>query len=189
MRNARSALWVLVPLLAACSSEKSLQAACDRGDPGACDVLSARYAYGDGVPRDGRLATELAARAMELCSRSDAGASASCTRYPVHAVPLDMPKAATSGEVQVVMSIVLAADGGAAVDGKAVPSDDSVLPLAQDVHAKNPELRVVIKADARVPHGRVIHVLDLLKQAGVSKIAFGVQPTPPTPAPTPGLTP
>ena len=30
------------------------------------------------------------------------------------------------------------------------------------------------KADSAVPHGRVIHVLDLLKQASVSKIAFGV---------------
>jgi hypothetical protein len=32
-----------------------------------------------------------------------------------------------------------------------------------------------------VPHGRVIHVLDLLKQAArVNKIAFGVTPVSPT---------
>ena len=33
----------------------------------------------------------------------------------------------------------------------------------------HPDLRAVIKADAAVPHGRVIHVLDLLKQAHVEQ--------------------
>ena len=32
-------------------------------------------------------------------------------------------------------------------------------------------------ADRKVEHGRVIHVLDLLKRAGVAKIAFAVSPT------------
>ena len=41
----------------------------------------------------------------------------------------------------------------------------------------HPDLRAVIKADAAVTHGRVIHVLDLLKQAHVNKIAFGVTPS------------
>jgi biopolymer transport protein ExbD len=34
----------------------------------------------------------------------------------------------------------------------------------------------VIRADKKVEHGRVIHVLDLLKRAGVAKIAFAVAP-------------
>jgi biopolymer transport protein ExbD len=36
----------------------------------------------------------------------------------------------------------------------------------------------VVKADAAVSHGRVMHVLDLIKQAGISTVAFGVEPTP-----------
>jgi biopolymer transport protein ExbD len=35
----------------------------------------------------------------------------------------------------------------------------------------------VIRADRKVEHGRVIHVLDLLKRAGVAKIAFAVSPS------------
>ena len=93
-------------------------------------------------------------------------------------VPLDLPKAATGSEVQVVFSLVLAADGRTQVDSRLVANDDAILPLAKDARAKNPELRAVIKADSAVPHGRVIHVLDLLKQAGVAKIAFGVTPVP-----------
>lgn len=94
-------------------------------------------------------------------------------------VPLDLPKAATGTDVQTVFSIVLAADGTTQVDSHGVSNDEAVMPLAKDAHDKNNELRAVIKADSAVTHGRVIHVLDLLKQAGVSKIAFGVSPVPP----------
>ena len=93
-------------------------------------------------------------------------------------VPLDLPKAATGTDVQVVFIIVLAADGSSQVDSKPVVNDDAILPLAKEAHDKNAELRAVIKADSAVPHGRVIHVLDLLKQGGVAKIAFGVTPVP-----------
>jgi biopolymer transport protein ExbD len=99
-------------------------------------------------------------------------------------VPLDLPKAASGTDIQTVFSVVLAADGTTQVDSKSVPNDDAILGLARSAHDKNAELRAVIKADTTVPHGRVIHVLDLLKQAQVAKIAFGVQPTAPGTAPT-----
>ncbi len=102
-------------------------------------------------------------------------------------VPLDLPKAATGTDVQTVFSIVMAANGSAQVDSKSIPNDDAIFDIARSAHAQNAELRAVIKADAAVPHGRVIHVLDLLKQAGVSKIAFGVTPISPVlPSPLPG---
>jgi biopolymer transport protein ExbD len=92
-------------------------------------------------------------------------------------VPLDLPKAATgTSDVQVVFSIILAADGRAMVDTKQIANDDAILQLARDAQAQHSDLRAVIKADAAVTHGRVIHVLDLLKQARVNKIAFGVTP-------------
>ncbi len=101
-------------------------------------------------------------------------------------VPLDLPKAATGSEIQVIFSIVLAADGSAQVDSRPIPNDDAILPLARDAKKKNADLRAVIKADSAVSHGRVIHVLDLLKQGQVAKIAFGVTPVPPmVPAPGP----
>ncbi|MGA7120575.1 MAG: biopolymer transporter ExbD [Polyangiaceae bacterium] len=99
-------------------------------------------------------------------------------------VPLDLPKAATgTSDVQIVFSIILAVDGRAVVDGKQIASDEDILPLAREAQAQHTDLRVVIKADSAVTHGRVIHVLDLLKQAHVSKIAFGVTPAPLAPQP------
>lgn len=100
-------------------------------------------------------------------------------------VPLDLPKAASGSDIQTVFSIVLAADGTTQVDSKPVTNDDAILGMSKGARDKNPELRAVIKADTTVPHGRVIHVLDLLKQAGVAKIAFGVSPVAPSPGAVP----
>ena len=94
-------------------------------------------------------------------------------------LPLDLPKASQGTDIQVVFSVTMGADGTAQVDGKPIPNDDAVLALAEAAQQKTPDLRAVIKADSAVPHGRVIHVLDLLKQGHVNKIAFGVTPVPP----------
>jgi biopolymer transport protein ExbD len=92
-------------------------------------------------------------------------------------VPLDLPKAATgTSDVQVVFSIILAADGRTLVNGALIQNDDAILQAARDELQAHPDVRVVIKADLAVTHGRVIHVLDLLKQAHVTKIAFGTTP-------------
>ncbi len=94
-------------------------------------------------------------------------------------IPLELPRASQgSTEVQTMMSIELAASGATVVDGKVPPNDEAIFDLAKTAHQKNAELRTVIRADTTVQHGRVIHVLDLLKQAGVAKIAFGVAAVP-----------
>jgi biopolymer transport protein ExbD len=95
-------------------------------------------------------------------------------------MPLDLPKAASGQNVQTIFSVQLHANGQVFVDQKLLPNDDAVLALAREARAKNEDLRAVIQADQTVTHGRVIHVLDLLKQAGVAKIAFGVTPIQPT---------
>ena len=41
---------------------------------------------------------------------------------------------------------------------------------------KNPDLQAIIAADAVVPHGDVVHVIDLVKRAGVHRFAINVDP-------------
>lgn len=93
-------------------------------------------------------------------------------------VPMDLPKAASGQEVQTVFSVELYANGDTFVDQEKVSNDEAISRLAREGHSKSSELRAVIKADSSVSHGRVIHVLDLLKREGISKIAFGVSPVP-----------
>ena len=95
-------------------------------------------------------------------------------------IPLELPRASSgSTEVQTQMSIELAANGATVVDTKFLPNDDAIFALAEAARAKNPEIRVVIRADLAVTHGRVIHVLDLLKNAKIAKIAFATSMAPP----------
>lgn len=92
-------------------------------------------------------------------------------------MPMDLPKAASGENVQTIFSVELTADGKTRVDSKKVPSDEAIGKLAGQARGEHPDLRAVIRADRKVEHGRVIHVLDLLKRNGVAKIAFAVTPS------------
>jgi biopolymer transport protein ExbD len=92
-------------------------------------------------------------------------------------VPMELPKAATGENLkQNVFSVELTQDGKTFVDSTQLESDEGIAGLAKAAKVKTPDLRATIRADRRVEHGRVIHVLDLLKRAGVNKIAFAAVP-------------
>jgi biopolymer transport protein ExbD len=92
------------------------------------------------------------------------------------AVPLDLPHAAHGEEVQVVLSVIVPVRGPMLVDGSALSNDDGLTEKARAAAARDPELRAVIQADGDVPHRRVIQVLDALKGAGITRVAFGALP-------------
>ncbi|NUO48475.1 MAG: biopolymer transporter ExbD [Polyangiaceae bacterium] len=95
-------------------------------------------------------------------------------------LPMDLPRRAGGPELQVLFSVDLAPNDVTLVDGNQVDRIEEVMPLAREAIAKTPGLRATIRADPTVSHGRVMRVVDLLKQAGVGHIAFGA------PAPNPG---
>ena len=108
--------------------------------------------------------------------------TAKLTLTPPAAIPLNLPRSATGESVQTIFSIALGRDGSASVNGRKLGSDDEIRELARSALAMQPQLRAVLQADGQVLHERVIHVVDLLSQAGVSQIAFGVQLGGPKPA-------
>lgn len=102
-------------------------------------------------------------------------------------LPMDLPKAASGEEVQVTFSVELLADGATFVDSKPIAPGGSVADLARGAKAKHPDVRAVIRAENAVQHGRVIGVLDVLKRAGIAKIAFATSKVDPgTPVEAPG---
>jgi biopolymer transport protein ExbD len=92
------------------------------------------------------------------------------------AVPLDLPHAAHGEEVQVILSVIVPVRGPMLVNGAALPNDEALEEKARAALASDRDLRAVIQADGEVPHRRVIHVLDLLKGAGLTRVAFGALP-------------
>ena len=103
---------------------------------------------------------------------------------PPAGLQMELPRSTTGDAVQIVFAVSLSRDGQTLVNGQKIASDDALLPLAAAEHRAHPDVRAVIQADGKVLHERVIHVLDLLSQAGIGQIAFGVLLTsPPAPAP------
>ena len=94
------------------------------------------------------------------------------------AVPLDLPPASKSEEVQVVFSVILAPDGARTANGTPMADDRALIARASEALAADPDLRAVIQADGSVPHREVMATLDALKVAGVERIAFGALATP-----------
>jgi biopolymer transport protein TolR len=92
------------------------------------------------------------------------------------AVPLDLPHAAHSDEVQVVMSLIVPLHGPVLVNGAAMSTDQALAERARSALATEPELRAVIQADGGVQHRRIVQLLDILKGAGVTRVAFGALP-------------
>ncbi|MEM7156551.1 MAG: biopolymer transporter ExbD [Myxococcota bacterium] len=87
------------------------------------------------------------------------------------AVPLDLPTASQSEAVQTVLSVAVEADGQISVNGEACALSE-LGAKAQAVKSESADLRAVIAADAAVPHGRVIAVLDTLRATGIDRVAF-----------------
>ncbi len=94
------------------------------------------------------------------------------------ALPMDLPRAASGGEVQEVFSLSLTVDGATHVDGVRVASDADLLGLARAAQSRHADLRAVVRADGAVPHERVMHALDVLRQAHVARVAFAVSTGP-----------
>lgn len=92
------------------------------------------------------------------------------------AVPVDLPQARKSEEVQTILSIIISGNGEVLANGAPVSNDTTLGALAREHLQRDPQLRVVIAADGAVAHRRVIGVLDTLRVAGVVRVAFGVTP-------------
>lgn len=91
-------------------------------------------------------------------------------------VPMDLPKAATAGATQAVLVVSLDERGQVFADGRKLGSDADLRAAATQAEKKNPELRTVLQAAGSASHASVMHVLDELRQSGVTRIAFAADP-------------
>lgn len=94
------------------------------------------------------------------------------------AMPLDLPKAASTGETQTMLTISIDSTGTLSANGQVIAKDDRLTALAAAELSRTPDLRAVLSASSRVEHGQVMHVLDLLRGVGITKVAFGAEKVP-----------
>ena len=98
------------------------------------------------------------------------------TTYIVNpSIKVDLPKASTGSEtVQTTLALSLDTAGTLYLNGEA--SNEAA--MEQFIKAelpKNADLQAVIAADKAVPHGTVVHLIDVVKRAGVRRFAINVE--------------
>jgi biopolymer transport protein ExbD len=92
------------------------------------------------------------------------------------AIKVDLPKAASGSEqTKTTLGLTLMKDGALYLNGER-SSDAAVVQYIAGELPKNPDLQAIIAADRMVPHGDVVHVIDLVKRAGVHRFAINVDP-------------
>src|SRR6185295_8366928 len=87
------------------------------------------------------------------------------------AIPVDLPKAATGESMTKTLAISLDQFGKLYLDGTATNEAELHVRVAATKKAQ-PDVRAVIAADGRVPHARVVQLIDLLRQEHVNEFAL-----------------
>lgn len=90
-------------------------------------------------------------------------------------LPMELPEAATGEQVPSTMAVSIDEGGQLYLDRDPV-DDDQLRAQVREAREQNPELRIIIAADAKIEHGRVVGVMDLLRQEKVTRFAINVRP-------------
>lgn len=91
-------------------------------------------------------------------------------------IPMELPRAATAGATQTILTISVTPEGKLFANGQPV-SEGELASIARRSIQENPETRTVIQAAAAARHDAVLGAIDSLRAGGVVKIAFASDPT------------
>jgi biopolymer transport protein TolR len=90
-------------------------------------------------------------------------------------IEVELPRAAHGGEsTGTLLSVVLTREGTTYLDGVR-RTDAELVQRTRDAVAKDRDARVIISADKGALHGSVVHVIDLVREAGATRFAIHVE--------------
>ena len=99
----------------------------------------------------------------------------SATYIVSQSLKVELPKTATSDEaVRSPLAVTITREGAFVLDGTPVDERALVAKL-HGAGAADAEQTLIVTADERVPHGTVVHVIDLAKLEGILKFAINVE--------------
>ena len=91
-----------------------------------------------------------------------------------NSIAVDLPRAKGTPSVPQIKSLAITVDkdGRLFLAESPVASLDALKAQLADEHARNPDLGVQIRGDAAVHYGKVVDVLKVLHQLGITKMAI-----------------
>jgi biopolymer transport protein ExbD len=98
-------------------------------------------------------------------------------RYIVsQSLNVELPKAATSDQtISSTAAVTITKDGSYYFNQQPLASDEELVRHLRAAAAESGDVNLVVSADAEAMHGKVVHVIDVAKQNGISKFAINVQ--------------
>ena len=96
------------------------------------------------------------------------------------AIRLDLPRTDAAKVLDAPRFVTLVVDktGQAFLNDKPQPLDELARQLAQTAH-QHPDTELQLRADEAVPYGKVVEVMGVAQKAGLSRIGFVAEPSPP----------
>ena len=89
-------------------------------------------------------------------------------------IPVDLPEAGTGEDTVTTMAVTMTEDGDIYLDG-AKTDEESLKTHLKTEQRKDAEVRVIVDADKSISHGKVVHVIDLVRKQGISKFAINIR--------------
>jgi len=94
-------------------------------------------------------------------------------------IPVKLPSAATGEETEVKsVSIVITKDNRYFIEGKKVKEEDieNYIELKKkEADSKNKKIQIVIAADEKAYHGKVMNIVDIIRKLGITDYAFSIE--------------
>jgi biopolymer transport protein ExbD len=90
-------------------------------------------------------------------------------------IEVDLPRAANSRDKTVQGPVMITIDKDAQVFLDGAPTDNAALLIKmKEAVSKDKEVRAVVSADQSLNYGKVMKVIDLVKEAGIAKFALNI---------------
>jgi len=89
-------------------------------------------------------------------------------------IPVDLPEAGSGEDTTSTLAVTMTEDGHIYLDGAETDEKELKAHLASE-KAKATDVRVIVDADKSISHGKVVHVIDLVRKQGISKFAINIR--------------
>jgi biopolymer transport protein ExbD len=101
----------------------------------------------------------------------------SATYIVSQSLKVELPKTANGADsVQSLAAVTIAKTGEVYYNQKPIAEAELGAKL-KEAHAGNPDVNLIVTADKEVPHGKVVHVIDVARGEGIFKFAINVEVT------------
>ena len=99
----------------------------------------------------------------------------SATYIVSQSLKVELPKTSNGADsVQSLAAVTIVKGGGVYYNQKPI-SESELAGKLKEAHSANPDVNLIVSADKEVPHGQVVHVIDVARGEGIFKFAINVE--------------